>query len=521
MAATLLNGTNQTVSIGPGYALRTPGFTGAAELRAGGTTATTRASVRGLDQGMDALDAALAAADVSQVRLIDLTLKPAAAGGTTGRSAGAAAGDIELEVPDLGDDTGQLVLSVDDAGALHWHLPEPATPTATAPSSGSPSAPSAPVSRGGGGGVKRFRIPAQVAPPPALASDSGTQRSVLGLVGRKLLKVLVYPLTDPVLGAVGEHFVGRWEDKNRPYAVRSFTPQDYQGAPAVRHTPDTLAALAAQGPALLFVHGTFSTSSAGFGALPSPTLDALHQRYGGRVFAFDHPSVSVDPEANVRWLLGQLPPGGIDLDIVCHSRGGLVSRVLAETPPAPGMDTARARVRRLVFGAAPNNGTVLADPDHMVAMVDRLTTLLALFPTGPVTETLEALVTVVKVIAHGALKGLDGLASMRPQGEFLGRVNAGTAAPADYFAIASNYSAIDTGLRGLVAGGTDLLLDTVFGEAGNDLVVPTEGVFQTNGSSRFPLDAGRVLLFEPREGVSHTTLFQNEKVSQRLLAWLA
>jgi hypothetical protein len=72
-----------------------------------------------------------------------------------------------------------------------------------------------------------------------------------------------------------------------------------------------------------------------------------------------------------------------------------------------------------------------------------------------------------------------------------------------------------------VAGGTDLLLDTVFGEAGNDLVVPTDGVFQTNGSSRFPLDAGRVLLFEPREGVSHTTLFQHDKVSQRLLAWLA
>ncbi|KIQ25692.1 hypothetical protein RT97_23285 [Variovorax paradoxus] len=510
MATTPLNATNQAVSIGPGYALRTPGFTGTAELRAGGG-ATTRSSVRGLDQGMDALDAAMTAAGVSQVRQIDLTLKPAPAGGATGRSGTAASDTIELEVPDLGDATGQLVLSIDDTGALHWHLPEPVTASS-----------SAPVSRGGGGAVKRFRIPAQVAPPPAPATGGGTQRSVLGLVGRKLLKVLVYPLTDPILGAVGEHFVGRWEGTKRPYAVRSFTPEDYQATPAVRHTPDTLGALAAKGPVLMFVHGTFSTSSAGFGALPSQTLDALHQRYDGRVIAFDHPSVSVDPEANVRWLLGQLPPGGVDLDIVCHSRGGLVSRVLAEMPPAPGLDTARARVRRVVFGATPNSGTVLADPDHMVAMVDRLTTLLALFPAGPVAETLEALITVVKVIAHGALKGLDGLASMRPEGAFLGRVNASAAAaPADYFAIASNYSATDTGLRGLVAGGKDLLLDTVFGKAGNDLVVPTDGVFQKNGSSRFPLDARRVLLFEPGEGVSHTTLFQNPKVSERLLEWLA
>jgi hypothetical protein len=446
MAATLLNATNQAVSIGPGYALRTPGFTGAAELRASGT-ASTRSSVGGLDQGMDALDAALAASEVSQVRVIDLTLKPAAAGGTTGRSGAAAFADIELEVPDLGKDTAQLVLSVDDAGALHWHLPEPAM----APSS-------AKVSRSAGGGVKRFRIPAQAAPSPVLASSDSMQRSVLGLASRKLLKVLVYPLTDPILGAVGEHFVGRWEEKKRPYALRSFSPQDYQGAPAVLHTPDTLAALAAKGPVLMFVHGTFSTSNAGFGALPSQTLDSLHQRYGDRVIAFDHPSVSVDPEANVRWLLGQLPAGGMDLDIVCHSRGGLVARVLAETPPAPGLDTARARVRRLVFGATPNSGTVLADPDHMVAMVDRLTT--------------------------------------------------------------SNYSAIDTGLRGLVAGGKDLLLDAVFGEAGNDLVVPTDGVFQTNGSSRFPVDAGRILLLEPREGASHTMLFQNARVSERLLEWL-
>src|SRR5262249_38924620 len=155
----------------------------------------------------------------------------------------------------------------------------------------------------------------------------------------------------------------------------------------------------------------------------------------------------------------------------------------------------------------PNGGTVLADPDHMVDMVDRFTTVLALAPTGPLTDTLEALVTVVKIIGHGALKGLQGLSSMHPKGRFLILLNQVGGHPVDCFAVTSNYEPTDRGLRGLVSGATDEILDKVFGNVGNDLVVPTEGVWQHNGCTGFPLPTDRVLTFNPADGVVHTHLF--------------
>src|SRR5208282_3676199 len=130
------------------------------------------------------------------------------------------------------------------------------------------------------------------------------------------------------------------------------------------------------------------------------------------------PALADAPDDNVRWLLAHLPSSPMQVDIVCHSRGGLVARVLAERNARLGLDASRIDVRRIVFCGVPNGGTALADPDHMVDMIDRFTTALTLFPTGPITETFEALITVVKIVGHGALKGLPGLASMRPKGTF-------------------------------------------------------------------------------------------------------
>ena len=505
-----LTGSNQAVALAPGYVLRAPGLRGTADLHSGGAAAT-RSATRGLDDALDALEAALRQTDVTEVRQVELALQPVA-GPQVAAALRSAQGEteLELEVPDAGPDHGQLVLSIDDAGALRWHLPEPEAPAGAA---------GAAVSRGAAGGRKRFRIPASVAPPPPGASGLA-QRSVFGAIGRRLLKVLVYPLTDVVVGAASEFIARRWEERKRPYRLRRFTPADYQTAAASVPTAGELAAMAAAGPVLLFVHGTFSTSHGGFGGLPLATMDTLHQRYGARVIAFDHPTLSDDPKANVQWLLAQLPAAPMEVDIVCHSRGGLVSRVLAEASASPGANGGRVGVRRIVFGATPNNGTLLADPDHMVNMIDRLTTALTLFPTGPVTETLEALITVVKVLGHGGLKGLDGLASMHPQGAFLGALNREGAGPAEYFAIAANYEAADRGLRALVSGAVDNVADQVFGDAPNDLVVPTAGVYGKNGHARFPVPSERVLLFEPAQGVMHTSLFGQPAVSERLLAWL-
>ena len=508
MATTTLTGSNQTLPLGGGYALRAPGLRGTAELQQPGL-GTTRSRVPALGDGLAALEAALAAANVTEVREIELNVQPAAvvAGAGALRSVQGEAA-IELHVPDLGAEVGQLVLSVDDAGALRWHLPLEHDAQTVQPSSVR-----------GAGDVKRFRIPATLAAPAA--GTAQTQRSVFGAVARRLLKVLVYPVTDPLLGAVGEFFAERWEDKKRPYGLRSFTPQNFRDPNVPALSASELSTLTQGGPALLFIHGTFSTAHAAFGELFEATLEALHHRYGARVFAFNHHSLSHDPKRNVAWLLSQLPAGAIELDLISHSRGGLVARTLAEAPAGFELDATRVKVRRVVFAGVPNGGTPLAHPDHMVNLIDRLTTVLTLSPTGPVTETIEALVTVLKVVGHAALNGLPGLASMKPQGEFLSLLNvAGPAAP-QYFAVASNYEPTDRGLHALVAGAADNVADQIFGQVGNDLVVPTDGVSASNGHTGFPLLADRLLVLKPIEGVTHTAMFGHPAVNAKLLEWLS
>jgi hypothetical protein len=503
-----LTGSVQTIQLGEGYSVRAPGLRGSAELKRPHSVAD-RARSRAVEDGTAALDAAFANTRVTEVRQIEIELQAPVAGGAAPalRSSDNRQDLLEVAVPDLGPDVGQLVLCCDETGVLTWHLPVD-TGQAVQP----------PATRGAGG-VKRFLIPANRLAPTA--SATGAQRSLIGLLGRKLLKVLVYPVTDPIIGAIGEFFAERWETRNRPYGLRDFSPTNYRDPNGPPLTAADWARLA-QGRALLFIHGTFSTAHGAFTQLPDAVFAELHARYDGRVFAFNHFTLSQDPRRNIEWLLAQLPPQALELDIVCHSRGGLVARALAEHPAAFGFDVARVKVRRTVFVGVPNDGTLLADPEHMVKMLDRLTTALNLFPTGPVTETLEAIITAVKVIGHGALKGLGGLASMRPDGEFLASLNQGGAPGPGYFAIGADYEPTDHGLKALITGSTlaDAVLDRVFQDVRNDLVVPEPGVFGENGNAAFPIPTSRVMQVPADQGVIHTTLFGYAPTSARLLEWL-
>ncbi|PTR33981.1 hypothetical protein C8J98_102168 [Luteibacter sp. OK325] len=504
--ATTLTGSAEAVPLGEGYALRTPGLRGAATL-SHATPATTRSRAAVADDGMAALDEALRAQNVTIVKQIDLDIHPAPGTTRTSATRGGEDGEfIELQTPDLGAETGQIVLSMDDAGALRWHLPEDAGDVQ-------------PMTTRAGRSVKRFRIPASV-----ISGDAGTasvtSRSILGAAARRVLKVLVYPITDPVLGAISNAFASAWEAKKRPHRLRLFTPENYKLSDVPDLDKAGIKALAEQGPLLLFVHGTFSTAHGGFGDLPQNAMQELHDRYGGRVIALDHPTLSVGPDDNVRWLLSQLPDAPVRLDVICHSRGGLVARVLVEGLGTFALDTSRVNVGRVSFVGAPNNGTALADPDHMVSMIDRITTALTLFPTGPVTETIEAMITVLKMISHGALAGLDGLAGMKPGGTFLTKLNTDFTSTTTCFAVTSNYEPTDSGLRGLVAGLGNGVVDNVFQEARNDLVVPTDGVWDKNGATGFPLAAANLLVLESAEGVMHTTYFSCPAVAQSILKWM-
>jgi pimeloyl-ACP methyl ester carboxylesterase len=270
--------------------------------------------------------------------------------------------------------------------------------------------------------------------------------------------------------------------------------------------------------ALLLVHGTFSRSHSGFGALPAGTFEDLYSQYDKRVIALDHYTLSHTPQQNVEWLLQQIPDGTeLELDIVCHSRGGLVSRTLAERQSELSLGSRTLRVRRVIFVATPNAGTALADAKHLCDLIDRYTNLLSLVPDIGVTDVLDGIVTVAKMLAVGAMKGLDGLQSMVPDGDFQKWLNDGPA-PRDttYCALAANYEPSSPALKAFISDG---VMDTVFRALGNDLVVPTDGVYEKNGAGLFPISSRHV--FAKSDDVTHTKFFANRTTQEKLLTWLA
>ncbi|MCU0920945.1 MAG: hypothetical protein MUF16_11490, partial [Burkholderiaceae bacterium] len=93
---------------------------------------------------------------------------------------------------------------------------------------------------------------------------------------------------------------------------------------------DLARAAADQRPLLVFVHGTGSSSLGSFGDLRAGDRDlwaALEAQFGDNIFAFEHHTLSASPIENALQLARELPKGAC-LNLVSHSRGGLVADLL-------------------------------------------------------------------------------------------------------------------------------------------------------------------------------------------------
>lgn len=475
--------------------IRTPGLSGEAA-----THPWRSPRAESLEMATSDFTRALEMSGVEVKQTLQIGNSQAAAPAT--RDANASGPVIELEVRDPGPGFGQMVMSVDEQGMTSWHfapVPEPR-----------------PATRGAGESriaTRRYHL---AAPVPTTPPSGPATRGLMGAAGQKFLKVLVFPLIEPGVGAVSDSFANAWEQKHRPYRVRNFGPDDYASDTAPEISGEEWKRLSA-GRSLLLVHGTFSRSHSAFGALPKDVVESLHRQYDGRVFAFDHFTLSHDPRRNIEWLLERIPDGTtLDLDIVCHSRGGLVSRLLAEKQGELAVGGRKIGIGKIVFVGAPNGGTALADAAHVGDLIDTYTNLLNFLPDNGVMEILSGVITVAKQLAVGAVKGLPGLQAMRPGGDFGKWLNAGPKGGTRYFALASDFSPGEPGLRQFAM---DRLMDLVFNKAGNDLVVPTDGVFAENGSGCFPIEERTV--FRGSDAVAHTGFFGNAGARAKIMEWLS
>jgi hypothetical protein len=483
-----LDATGREIGVGDAE-LRSPGLDGEVEVHE-----PTEVAITQVAQWTDATREALARHHVDVERIVEIaeTVESEGAAATRPLLDHVERPSFQLELPNPGPDHAQVVLATDESGVVGWHFPRSA---------------SGAIDQVGAGDTLRYRIARQV----GRAKSPERRRGIATAVGAKVLSSLVFPLLDPVFERVGEGFARTWETKRRPYRLRTFTPDDFREDTAVGPDWEQLA----RGKSLLFVHGTFSRAHTGFAELPVEMLADLHELYDGGVFAFDHFTLSDDPRRNVAWFFDHVPGGiRLNLDIVCHSRGGLVSRIIAERQDDLAVADRGVDVDKIVFVGTPNAGTVLTEPTYIGDFIDTYTNLLNFVPGHLVADVFEGVITAVKHVAVGALSGLDGLQAMRPGGEFLRWLNRSATNPSRYFAVAGDYEPQVGGWRNFAK---DRLMDGVFNEP-NDLVVPTEGTFGENGSSHFPIAIRHQ--FGGEDGVDHTGYFANRQVGARLLEWL-
>lgn len=301
---------------------------------------------------------------------------------------------------------------------------------------------------------------------------------------------------------------------------------------------------------LLLVHGTFSSTTSGFGSLAGTTegrkfLGEALSTYDA-VLGFNHATLSEDPSTNAEELLASLlgydwkqPP---HIDVIAHSRGGLVFRSLVEQLlPSSGW---QAHFDRAIFVACTNGGTQLASVENWKTLADLYTNIAVgacriagLIPQAKVAslilgEIIKGLGALVEFCATNALmdNAVPGLAAMQPGKGFINEINdfqPGQPTPekSRYYAVVSNFEPRLPGENSepkefpprLLSWLGDIAMDQLMGKP-NDLVVDVPSMTQIDPQiGKFIKET---LDFGTNSQVYHTNYFNQPKVIDKLTQWL-
>lgn len=412
------------------------------------------------------------------------------------------AGEAEIEVET--DEGEASVLLVESEGVFQWILPDPSPRPLSA----------------NGNQTDVFYL-------NAIGADETGPQFASGLwdtVKKRVFKgAVVYVLKYAV--GLGVRAIASHIDGDGPFGL--FT---VQGSSPFDWTPQSgLVPLAGEKKrVLLLVHGTFSTTQGSFGDATGEDLkahffDKLGVAYD-QVLGFDHKTLGESVEENARALssaLGDLDgAGGVTLDALGYSRGGLVLRHLIERfgigDFSPG---------EFVFVGSTLSGTKLASPRNWNRLLDLYSTFAARAAKvgGRLVGQPQAgfiLSQVMKRLgAFGKLivsKGTDpkwvpGLASMVPSGPSVNAFDAPPKLGAHYHTVASDFEPVggDTLGARIKLVMADLFIDDLF-QTENDLVVHTSSMSQLPVQSEPPFEitgSDALVSHPPEDGVYHTGYF--------------
>lgn len=304
--------------------------------------------------------------------------------------------------------------------------------------------------------------------------------------------------------------------------------------------------IAEAGRVLLLVHGTFSKSDMyldEFAAVAAQNdlLKKALVKYK-RILAFDHPTLSVSPWINALDLEMALARVTGPIDVICHSRGGLVV--------AWWLRNSKRNVENVVFVGTPLEGTSLASPARLRAALDMMANVVKAFEaistatatvlpfTAPLTLAAAGLAKIVGGIvqvgastpladaAVAVVPGLMGQSRVGNNAEIGRLTRAPWVSTPKYYAVTSNFEPgpspapwwqFWTRFRALPMNLANRGADVIF-DGANDLVVDTMSMSQLCGQA---IPKAQILDFGTSPDVHHCNYFRQKKTVDFLARALA
>ncbi len=362
---------------------------------------------------------------------------------------------------------------------------------------------------------------------PSELSDDTTDRNIIKKVALKLVNIFVKKQLETKLGESIGAIAKKLEDKQFGAEKEGlYTVGKDFGMHLVTTPPET-------GEYLLFLHGTGSSSRGSFEELnPSGLWTHIHTLYKeGHVLALQHRTLTESPLANVKKLVEQLPSTAI-LDLVSHSRGGLVADLLCRFAADPrGFDSderlclekegrgdeltlisaieelirvKKITVRKQIRVASPSRGTILAGRriHDLFNITLNLVGLTVGHHANPAYTAFKELILAV-IETKDNTKALPGIEAMNPESPFIKALNypgSSIIVPTTLMIVAGN-SRVSLQLKGLL-----IIAGKLFFLEGNDLVVNTASMYQ--GARR---QEGKGFYYLEQTGdTHHLAYFKNE-----------
>lgn len=299
--------------------------------------------------------------------------------------------------------SGAVALTLDEAGLATWHLPR-------VPPGASESEPT----------EFSFSI-------PHIGSEGTETRSLLGWLGRKFVAVVTFQLLEGTTDRLVAEILSRAESRFFREALLRFEPQSGVFRPAMPGPGRRPSTTARDVKTLMLVHGTISSTQVAFqDLLQDAVFRAVVCKYDA-VLGFDHKTLSKSPGQNGSELADALDVhfGGArhEMNILSHSRGGLVARAMLES------SANRQPVNRLLMYGTPNDGTPLALGRNIVRYLNVLQILFSL--AGLAATPVSCIFGALKLLAHGIWR-IPGLIAQSPHSRFLRQLNDFPNAKVDY-----------------------------------------------------------------------------------------